>query len=107
MVELFVLVLREVVGFDIMAQKERTFRERLTTRQQLDERRLASSIHTHQRDPVPALNREAHIAENVLLPVALNNVRSLGDCAPAWLRLWKCEVDCLLFGRDLNPFDLL
>ena len=66
-VELLVLVLREIIRLDVVPQLQRALGERLDAGQQLDQRRFACAVHTHQRDAIAALDGEVHVAKNFLL----------------------------------------
>ena len=106
-VEFLVLILREVVDLNVVAQAVFAARERLDAGQQFDERRLAGAVHAHQGDAVAALDDEVHAAEDEFLAVALGDVLKLGHDAAARLGLGKRKMDGLLFGRQLDALDLV
>src|SRR5207249_7738461 len=62
-VEFLVLVLREIVGLDVVAELEVSGREGLRASQQLDQCGLPCSIHADERNAVAALDHEIHSAE--------------------------------------------
>src|SRR5580704_11193964 len=66
LVEFFVLILREVVGLDVVAEAKLAGGERLGASQQLDQRGFARAVHAHQRDAVAALDHEADVFKNPL-----------------------------------------
>src|SRR5271157_6502329 len=51
-VELLVLVLREIIGLDVVPMMQRASGERLDASQQLNERRFAGAVYADQRDAV-------------------------------------------------------
>ncbi len=73
--------------------------------EQLDERGFARAVHADQRHAVAALDREASIAEDVLLAVALRESFSFDDHAAGGRRLREFEVDHRLFIRNLDALD--
>ena len=89
-----------------MAQAIFAGAERLTARQQLDQRRLPRAVDAHQRDAVAALDDKIDAAENELLAVALGYVLKLGHDAPAGLGLRKRKMNGLLFLGQLDALDL-
>src|SRR5271157_1046568 len=106
-VELFVLVLREIIGLDVVPMMQRARGKRLDAGQQLDERRFAGAVYPDQRDAVSAVNGEAHIAKNFFRSVAFRDPRALHNQAPAGLWLRESEMDGLFLGRNLDALDLL
>ena len=62
-IQLFVLILREIIHFDVMAKLVFAGGEGFGPGQQLDQRRLACSVHTHQSDAVAALDHEVALRE--------------------------------------------
>ncbi len=74
-IEFLVLVLREVIGLDIVAQLVLAPGERLSLSQQLNQRGLAGAVHSDQRDPVAALDHEIDVAEDLLFAVGFRDLR--------------------------------
>ena len=70
-IEFFVLILREVIGLDVVAERIFARRQRLAPGQQFDQRRFACAVHADQRDPVAALDSELTSRENFFRAVAL------------------------------------
>ena len=101
-IQLFILVLREVIGFHVVPQAKLAPGHRLNARQQLDERGFARAIHSHQRHTVATLNHETDGAKHPIFAVALGHLLKLRHHAPAGLGLGKREVDGLLLWRNLD-----
>src|SRR3954462_5455859 len=106
-VELLVLVLGKIIGLGVVPQAVFAVARLLRSGQNLDQRGFSRAVDSHQRDAVPALDGEVHIAEDLLRAVALGDSHKLCDHAPARLGLRKAEVDSLLIGRYLDALDLL
>ncbi len=106
-VQLLVLVLREVIGLGVVAERVLAGSERLGARQNLDQGGLPRPVHAHQRHAVAALDGEVHAREDRLIAVAFRHILELRHDAAARLRLRKAEVDGLLLGRDLDALDAL
>src|SRR5579862_277351 len=93
--ELLVLILREVVGLNVVPKAEFAMRCRLGAREKLDQRGPAGSVDADQRYAVSALNHETDIAEDFLLGgpvfprIRLGDVFEFGDDSPTGLRLRK------------------
>src|SRR5690242_8344985 len=104
-VELFVLILREVVRLGIVPQHVLAAGDRLDPGEDFDHRRFACSVYPYQRDPVAALDNEIGPAEYEVIAVGLGYILELRDDASARLRLGKAEMDGLLVGRDVDLLD--
>ncbi len=107
-IEFFVLILREIVGLDVVAQLVFAGGERLLAGQQFNQSGLSCSVDSHQRDALTALDHEIYFLENLVLinatiAVALSDIRELGNDAPARFRLRKRKADGLLFFRNFDP----
>ncbi len=63
-IEFFVLILREVVGLNVVAEFVFALCRLFGSRQQLDEGGFACSIDAHESDAVAALDQKANVAEN-------------------------------------------
>src|ERR1700722_6808600 len=79
---------------------------RFVAGEQFDQRRLARTVHTHQRHTITALDGEADVVENLLWPVALREAFRLDHHASRGRRLRKLEVDDRLFFRNLDALNL-
>src|SRR5260370_35728189 len=91
-IEFFVLILREIVGLDVVAQLVFAGGERLLTGQQFNQSGLPSAVDSDQCDALAALDHEIHVLENLVFinpafAVTLSDVRKLGNDAPDRLRL--------------------
>ncbi len=106
-IELLVLILREVIGLGVVAQRVFARGHRLGARQNLDQRRFAGAVDADQRHAVAALDDEIDAGKHLVIAVAFGDVLEFGHHAPARLGLRKAEVDGLLFGRNLDALDLL
>ena len=80
---------------------------RLRSSQDLDERGFACAVDANQRHPVAALDDEIGAAENQVAAIALGDLFEFRHHAAARLRLREGEVNGFLFGRDLDPLNLL
>ena len=105
-VEHLVLVLRKVVGEDVVAEADAAGGERFELRQHADHRGLARAVGADQRDAVAALDGEAHVVEYVFFTIVLGEVLDLDDGAAAGWRLREAEVDGGFFLGDLDALDL-
>src|SRR5260370_3145488 len=79
-IEFFVLILREIVGLDVVAQLVFAGGERLLAGQQFNQSGLSCSVDSHQRDALTALDHEIYFLENLVLinpahAVALSDIR--------------------------------
>lgn len=110
-IEFFVLVLREIVGLDVVSQFVFACGERFLPRQQFNQRRLPRPVDSDQRDALSALDHETDLLENFVFTVsvrtvALGDLRKLGHDAPARFRLREGEMHGLFFFRNFNPLHL-
>ena len=74
-IEFLVLVLRKVVGIDVVSQPVLALGQRFGLRQQLDQRGFPGAVHSHQRNAVAALDHEVDVAKHFLLAVGLSRRR--------------------------------
>ena len=81
--------------------------QRFGLRQQLDQRGFSGAVHSHQRNPVAALDHEIDVAKHFLLAVGFRHPDELGDDPARGLGLRKGEVNGLFFLRQLDALDLL
>src|SRR6266851_1498101 len=107
LVEFLVLVLREVIGLNIVPKPVFALSQRLDSRQQLDQRGFPRSVHAYQRNAVAALDGEPYIAEDLLFPISLRHIGKFCDQSSAWLWLRKGKVNGPFFLRELNALHLL
>ena len=75
-IEFLVLVLREVVGLDVVSEVKRAFGQRLDSCEQLNQRRFAGAVHTDKSNAVASLNGEVRIAEDLFRAITLGHVLS-------------------------------
>ena len=101
-----VLILREIIGLDVVAEDVFAGGHRLFAREKLDQRGFARAVDADQRDAVAALDVESRAGENVLRAVAFRNVPEFGDDAAAGFGLREAEVDGLFVGRNFDALDL-
>src|SRR6516165_9441227 len=78
-IELFVLILREVIRLDLMTKLALACCRQFCSSKQFDQRRLPCSVHADQRNAIALLDQEAHVAEHFLRPVTLRYALELGD----------------------------
>ena len=107
-IEFLVLVLREVVGMDFVAEFVFTRRQLLLLGQQLDQGRLPCPVDAHQSDALAPLNHEIYMGKDLVfvdaaLAVTFRDIREFGDDASARLRLRKRKMNSLLFFRNFDP----
>src|SRR3974390_1252657 len=106
-VEFLVLVLGEVVGFNVVPKLQHSPGQRFSAGQQLDQRRFSGAIDADQSHSVAALDGEIDVVEDFFRAVAFGDRFALDHGASAGIGLREAEVDGLFFGRNLDPLDLL
>src|ERR1035441_8810248 len=107
LVEFLVLVLREIVGLGVVTEEVFPRGHGLGAGQNLDHGGLARALDAHQGDAGGALDDQVAIGKNQVIAVGFGDLLELGHDTAARFGLGKTEMDGLLAGRNLNPFDLL
>ena len=105
-VELFVLILGEVVGIDIVAESVVAGGEGFGAREEFDEGGFASAVDADESDAVTTLNDEIDVIENALGAVVFRDAFEFGNDAAAGFGLGEGEVDGGFFGREFDALNL-
>src|SRR5579864_5380025 len=111
-IEFLILILRKVVGLDVVAETEFAVGHLLRTGQKFDERGLPRAVYADQGNAVSAFDHEIDVAKDFLFGAAVfawvrfGHIFELGHDAAAGLGLGKRKVDGLFFRRNLDALDL-
>src|SRR5579864_7856570 len=98
-IEFFVLVLREIITFNVVSDLERTLSRRLKPREQFDQSGFSCSVHSDQCDTISAFEDEIDITEHSFCAIGLGETFSFHNRASAGLGLRKLKVNGGLFLR--------
>src|SRR6266851_8820930 len=80
--------------------------QRLGAGKQLDQGRLARSVHSDQGNTLGELDHEAEVTKHFLGAITLADTVELGYDPPAGLGLRKRKMDGFFFRRNLDSLDL-
>ena len=106
-VEHLVLVLREVLRGDIVAELERAAGWAFAAGEHADQRGFACAVHADERDAVAAVDGEVDALEHLLGTVVLREIADLDYGTAGGGRLREGEVNDRLFLRQLDALDLV
>ena len=107
LVEFLVLVLGEIVGLGVVAQDVFAGGHGFGAGEDLDHGGFAGTVDAHEGETIAALDDQVAAGKHDVIAVGFGDLPKLRNNPAARFGLGKAEMDGLLFGRNLDPFDFL